>query len=207
MPVAASYNIQIEHQNQLSPRPRPRPPAKYPTMSSLSLYDATIPTAKSAFKAMVTILREGEKHPNAASFPAARLAEDMNPLTYQVHIATQLVEKLVARLTGREPTIFEDNLSSFAEMYERIETVQKVIDATDKDAFNERADLVQAIPMGPMTLDLSGVAYATTFTIPNLYFHLTTTYAILRKEGVQIGKKEYIMDFLAPHLPQAAGGN
>jgi hypothetical protein len=176
-------------------------------MSSFSLYDATIPTAQNAFKSLANILREGEKHANAASFPTARLVEDMNPLTYQVHIAAQLAEKMVARFTGREPTIFEDNLSSFAEMYERIEIVQKALDAADKEIVNQRADLVQATPLGPMSIDLSNTAYATAFTLPNLYFHLTTAYAILRKEGVPIGKRDYLMNFLAPHMPQAAGGN
>jgi hypothetical protein len=176
-------------------------------MSSFSLYDATIPTAQNAFKSMTNILREGEKHANAESFPTARLAEDMNPLTYQVHIAAQLTEKMVARFTGREPTTFEDNLSSFAEMYERIEIVQKVLEAADKETVNQRADHVQATPLGPMNIDLSNTAYATAFTLPNLYFHLTTAYAILRKEGVPIGKRDYLMNFLAPHMPQAAGGN
>lgn len=176
-------------------------------MSSLSLYDTTIPTAQNVFKSMANILREGEKHANAASFPAARLIEDMHPLTYQIHIAAQLTEKMVARFTGREPTIFENNLSSFAEMYERIEIIQKVLDTADKETINQRADLVQATPLGPVSIDLSNTAYATAFTFPNLYFHLTTAYAILRKEGVNIGKRDYLGAFMAPYMPQAAGEN
>lgn len=176
-------------------------------MSSYSLYDASILTAKSVFKTMDHILLEAEKHPNAATFPTARLIEDMKPLTFQIHIAAKLTDQMVARLTDHEVANFEDNLSTYADMHERIEAILKVLDAADKDVVLQRANDVKATSIGPLSADMTGTVYATAFAMPNVYFHLMTAYSILRKEGVPIGKRDFLSEFLKPHLSLGAGAS
>jgi hypothetical protein len=86
------------------------------------------------------------------------------------------------------------------ESYERIETVLKALKEADKDAVNRNGDVVAATPMGEgKTADMSGARYANMIAIPNIYFHVTTAYGILRKEGVQLGKRDYYVGFF-PHL-------
>ncbi|KAJ5082586.1 hypothetical protein N7532_011629 [Penicillium argentinense] len=174
-------------------------------MSSFTFYDATIVPALSAFKTMDHILHEAEKHPDAATFPTARLAEDMYPLTYQIHISSKLTEQMVARLTGREAANFEDNLSSYEEMHERIATILKILDAEDKGIVNRVAEKVEATTIGPLNTEMSNWGYSAAFIIPNIFFHLTIAYAILRGKGVPLGKKDYLKEFLTPHLPESAG--
>ncbi|KAJ5601551.1 hypothetical protein N7510_011085 [Penicillium lagena] len=170
-----------------------------------SLYDGTIRTAKSALETLAHILRKAEESPNANSLLAARLYDDMKPLTFQVYIATQMAERMTARLTGREPTVFEDNFSSYAEMHQRIDKVLKSLSEVDKDNVNKHAEQVKTTQLGSAEVDLTGAAYAHGMTVPNIFFHLNMAYAILRKEGVPLGKRDYLRSFLAPYTTNKSG--
>ena len=166
-----------------------------------SLYDGTIVTAKSALTTLGHILRQAEQQPNAAGLLTARLQEDMKPLTSQIHIATQVTEKMLARLTGREPLIYDENLESFAQLHERLEDAIKALDEVDKDVVNRRGEEVEATVLGPdRILPMSGAAFVNGTAMPNIFFHLTIAYAILRKEGVPLGKRDYIMSFVAAQI-------
>lgn len=166
-----------------------------------SLHDGTIVMASSALTSLAHILRQAEQYPNATDLLAARLYEDMKPLTFQVHIATQVSEKMLARLTGREPVIFDENLSSFADLHERIENVLKALKDADKDVVNQLGEEVKPTTLGPgKILPINGAAFANGTAMPNIFFHLSIAYAILRKEGVPLGKRDYIMSFVAPQI-------
>lgn len=163
-------------------------------------YDGTIVTAKAVLSSLSHILHKAEEQrPDASTLLEARLIEDMYPLSDQVRVATQFGENLVARLTGREPVTFEPKPSTFAECYERIETVLKSLNEADKDTVNQHGDKVELTKLGPYKeTEMSGAAYAHIVALPNIYFHVTTAYGILRKEGVPVGK----LDFYTGFFPQ-----
>ncbi|KAF4455094.1 hypothetical protein F53441_2533 [Fusarium austroafricanum] len=168
---------------------------------AFTLYDATIVEAKLALATLDHILTEGEKHANAASFPDARLCEDMNPLSFQVHAATRFSEKLVARLSGRDSVEFEDKVVTFEDMHTRIRKAQELLEKADKDVVNQQGEEVAptALPSAG-TMDLPGKAFAMGAAVPNINFHLSMAYAILRKEGVPLGKMDFIKAFVGEHI-------
>ncbi|RMJ27542.1 hypothetical protein PHISP_01599 [Aspergillus sp. HF37] len=82
-----------------------------------------------------------------------------------------------------------------------IDTVLHVLDNVDKNVVNQRSDIVEATKMDlEMTIEMSNAMYAHTIALPNIFFHLTTAYAILRKEGVPLGKRDYYVGFFPQHL-------
>ncbi|KAJ5148253.1 hypothetical protein N7526_001605 [Penicillium atrosanguineum] len=108
---------------------------------------------------------------------------------------------MVARLTGREAAIFNEKLDSFAQLYERLSNAIKALSEADKDVVNRRGEEVEATTLGPDTiLPMSGAAFVNGTAMPNIIFHLTIAYAILRKEGVPLGKRDYITSFVAPQI-------
>ncbi|PLB36924.1 DUF1993 domain-containing protein [Aspergillus candidus] len=164
-------------------------------------YDS-IRTAQQALSTLSHILKTAEKsHPDPASLPSARLHPDMQPLSFQVHIATFMSMKLAARLTLQDPPApLENNLTTIDSMQERIKTVQDILDAVPAGDVNAKAEEIKSTPLGPKEVEISGAEYARVFNLPNIYFHLVTAYGILRKEGVPLGKVEYMTEFIGPLL-------
>ncbi|KAL3960890.1 hypothetical protein ACCO45_006007 [Purpureocillium lilacinum] len=137
--------------------------------------------------------------------PQARLCEDMKPLVFQVHTATNLAAKMVARLSGQEPQDLNDNLVSYDDMRVRITEVLNALASADKDLVNKLGEESAPTVMGPgRTLDIPGKAFAMGAAMPNIFFHVSMAYAILRKEGVPLGKKDFIMSFVGEHVMKAA---
>jgi hypothetical protein len=166
-----------------------------------TLYDGTIVVVQGILNTLSHILNQAEQRPDASALLEARLYEDMYPLTDQVRLATQFSENLVARLTGREPVTFKSNLTTFANFYERIETVLKVLNKADKDIVNQHGDMIEATSMGPeKAVEMSGAMYAHSIALPNIYFHVATAYGILRKEGVPLSKLDYYVGFFPQQL-------
>ncbi|KAL2821229.1 hypothetical protein BJX63DRAFT_379682 [Aspergillus granulosus] len=156
-------------------------------------YDGTIAVAQSILRTLSYILQKASTKETLLS---ARLYEDMYPLADQVRLAVQYSENLAARLSGREATQFGGNPASFAESFQRINTVLENLSLADKDVVNENGDKLAPTPVGPgVSVDMSGASYAHTIVLPNVYFHVTTAYGILRKEGVDIGKRDYYEGF------------
>ena len=126
-----------------------------------------------------------------------RVAPDMFPLARQIRIATELPVRALSRLAGVEPPSIDDNEHSFDEFLARIETARTLAHGLDAAAIDADPQGEITFPVGPEnTMTLSRLAYLQTFILPNLYFHVTASYLILRQLGVDIGKR----DFLAvPH--------
>lgn len=165
---------------------------------SHTLYDGTIAVDKAILTSLSHILHKAEERPDASALLQARLVDDMYSLDNQIRIATQYSEFLVARLTGREPVMFDGTPKTFAECYERIDTVLKSLNEADKDVVNQRGDVIELTQLGPKgKAEMTCAAYAHTVTLPNIYFHVTTAYGILRKEGVALGK----LDFYTGYFP------
>lgn len=164
---------------------------------SYTPYDTSVLVCKDALKSLRHILQVAEKQPNSATFPKARLHEDMQPLTFQVEAASVTIAKVVARLSGTEPVSFRFlELETFADMFKRIDQVDELLNHADKDLINSRID--QTIPLPTEsggTAQLAGDGQIFGFSLPNLFFHVSTAYGILRKEGVPLGKSDYIDSF------------
>ncbi|KAL4887877.1 hypothetical protein BDV59DRAFT_196918 [Aspergillus ambiguus] len=123
------------------------------------------------------------QHLKASAVLDARLCAKMYQLADQIRLATQFSENLIARLTGQEPVTFEGNPTTFAECYERIDTVMNVCNKADKSIVDHHGTVIVPTNRGPLEpVDMSGSTYAHTIAFPNIYFHLVTAYGILRKE-------------------------
>lgn len=150
------------------------------------------------FPAMVTILKVAEQHAaendvTEQSLLDARLSEDMHPLLWQFQAVLDLASRGTARLSGQEPGSHELTETNFANLIARIEAVGAELADLDEAALDASTDQQFEIPMGPdASITLSGQDYVLKFLLPNFYFHMTTAYAILRKQGVQLGKLHFL---------------
>lgn len=168
-----------------------------------SFYDGTVPVLQSILTTLKNVLSKAEERPDHEALVQARLYEDMKPLESQIRIATQFSENLIAKLTGREAVTFEDNLASFAQFHERIDKVLESLKGIDKESVNKQAEVVGPVQIGPsMHAEMSHSAYAHGICLPNIYFHLTTAYGILRKEGIPLGKWDYFVGFAQYMIPK-----
>lgn len=164
---------------------------------SVSMYQISIPVFVQMLGNLKKILKIAEKHAAAKKIDPsvllnARLAPDMHPLTRQIQIASDTVKGCAARLSDRAIPKFKDNEKSFADLYRRIDrTVAFVKKAKAKDIDGTEEKVIELkFPQGSMKF--KGKPYLLHFVLPNLYFHVTTAYAILRHNGVNIGKRDYI---------------
>ena len=161
------------------------------------LYDLTVPAFLHGFASMAAFLEKGRAHADEHGIAheemlQARLIEDMHPLVYQVQRASDAAKFCAARLGQVESVSMEDNEASFADLQSRIARTIDFLKSVPADAINGREDATITIKLPNRSFDLSGLAYAQGFALPNFYFHATMTYALLRMKGVPVGK----MDFL-----------
>lgn len=164
-----------------------------------SLYDATIGTTKSAIKSLSNVISIAEKQPNAESFLTASIHPDMKPLTFQVHVITAFAERLVARLVVRDAQDLQNNIATYADIHARLDAATKTLESVDKDTINTKGETVAPTKIGPTDeFNISGAVWAGAAALPNIFFHLVTAYDILRKEGVPLGKRDYLTPFVEP---------
>lgn len=164
---------------------------------SLTMYSAFIPVAIHTLQNLSAILAKGAAHCEArkidpSAFLSARLYPDMFPLSRQVQIASDTVKGAAARLAGIEIPRFEDNETTFAELQARLDKTVAFLKTIQPDQIDgkEDADIVLSFPA--RTFEFKGQAYLTGWVLPNLYFHTTTAYALLRHGGVELGKADYL---------------
>ena len=164
---------------------------------SISMYQVSVPVFVRALSNLRAILEKGAAHAEAKKFKPEvllndRLAPDMHPLTRQVQIATDQVKGCAARLAGVEVPKFEDNEASFEDLYARIDNTLAFVKSLKPEQIDgsENKDVSLPTPRGP--LEFKGQPYLLFFVHPNLYFHCTTAYAILRHNGVELGKMDFV---------------
>ncbi|KAF4591881.1 helix-turn-helix domain-containing protein [Ophiocordyceps camponoti-floridani] len=166
-----------------------------------TLYDASIAVAIDALASLTAVLKKAQESPNAARFSEARLAEDMLPLAFQVHVMTDLAQKLYHRLAGQEPLKWENSLKDYEQMHGRIAQTEELLSKANKEEVNKHDGETVSVGLGPgKTADMTTTAYVNGYILPNIFFHLTTAYAILRKEGVQLGKMDYLRPFIGKYV-------
>lgn len=168
---------------------------------SYSLYEASFPLAKNALSSLEATLKKCQSSPVAASIPTARIHADMLPFTFQVHSVTNTIQNLVARTMGSEPTPYENDMVTLEDMLARVEDVQKKLEAGDEAVVNGRSDEMVTMGMGPgKQVQLLSWQYVQGYVLPNMFFHLVTAYDIARKEGVEVGKLDYLSSFMKAYV-------
>jgi hypothetical protein len=161
------------------------------------MYEASVPVFRQMLGSLSAILDKAEAHATAHKIePAvllqARLYPDMFPLARQVQIAADFAKGSCARLAGAEVPRYDDTEQSFGELKERIAKTLAFIDSLQQQAIeqSEQRDIVLSV--GGNTRQFKGQPYLLNYALPNFYFHMTTAYAILRHNGVEIGKRDFI---------------
>lgn len=164
---------------------------------SLSMYQASVPTFIHMLKNLSSILRKAVAHAEAKKVDSsvlldARLAPDMYPLTQQVQIAADIVKNGSARLAGVAIPRFPDTETSFPELQERIAKTIAFLESLSAAQVDGSEEKTITMDMEGTPLKFNGQSYLLTFVYPNFYFHLTAAYAILRHNGVNIGKLDFL---------------
>jgi len=164
---------------------------------SISMHEASVPVLLRFLRNLDRWLDKAQAHADQKKFDTAilvrsRLAPDMIDLARQVQIASDNAKGCVARLCGLEAPKYEDNEASFAELKERIAKTMAYVAGFKPEQFegSESRDIVLKFPTN--TFEFKGKDYLLHFVIPNFLFHMTTAYNILRHNGVEIGKLDYL---------------
>jgi len=163
----------------------------------MSLYNATIPQMRKMLTNMKSWLVEAEQYADDQSFHqdnflTARLRLDQFTLTQQIQSACDTAKGAAARVSGRENPRHEDNEATFEELVARVDKVLAFLDGFSEDDFAGIDDRVVSLPFLPPTKGAPAADYIIEFVLPNFYFHVTMVYAILRHNGVKLGKRKYI---------------
>jgi hypothetical protein len=165
---------------------------------AISMYTASIPVFKQILNALSDILDKAEAHaaekkiePNALL--QARLFPDMFPFTRQVQIAADFAKSVSARLASVDVPAYEDNEQSFADLRARIAKTVAFVDGL-KPAQIEGSEEREIVlrPGTPKEQKFTGEAYLLNYGLPQFFFHVTAAYSILRHNGVEIGKRDYM---------------
>ena len=164
---------------------------------SFTLYDVAVPPLARMLGNLGHCLEKGaahaqEKGEDFKTYLESRLAPDMFPLIKQVQVACDMAKGAGARLAGVEIPKYDDNETSLAELKDRIARTVAFLKGLDRKAFDgaEGREIVLKFPQREFRFN--GSDYLTGFVLPNVYFHITAAYAILRSKGVPLGKRDYI---------------
>jgi uncharacterized protein len=166
---------------------------------AISLYDVSIPIFTLSLNNLSAILDKAESHAEAKKvdpkvLPQARLIADMLPLSAQIQIACDAAKGAAARLAGLPVPKHEDTEATIVDLKARVGKTLDFIKTIKPEQLQaaETREIVLDLPNG--TLKFTGLNYLTNFVLPNFFFHITMAYALLRKNGVDLGKR----DFLGP---------
>jgi len=170
---------------------------------SLSMYQASVPVFVRALANLRHVLQKGEAHAKAKNVGDAvllqtRLIPDMLPLVKQVQIACDMASRGSARLAGVEPKSFEDSETTLAQLYARIDNAIAYVQGFQSaqiDGSETRAVAFPSRNSPSGELRFEGQAYLFDYVLPNLFFHCTTAYAILREAGAELGKADFLGKF------------
>jgi hypothetical protein len=163
----------------------------------LTMYHASVPVFVRALTNLSAILRKAEEHAAAKKIdPAvlvnARLAPDMFPLSRQVQSASDSAKGCAARLAGMEVPRYEDTESTFPELQGRIAKTVAFMQGVSPEVIAGSEERKIVLKLRGQETSFSGQAYLLTFALPNFFFHVVTAYDILRHNGVEIGKADFL---------------
>lgn len=161
-----------------------------------STYELTAPQLKLMLKNLKNILNKTKKWAEPKKidmgvFLQTRLAPDMFPLSRQIQICTDIAKGCAARLTLQKAPTFEDTEQTLDQFIDRIDKTISYLETVKPEQFNDYKSAVVEFPWNPGKV-LKGQDYLIQHAIPNFYFHLTTAYAILRANGVNLEKADFL---------------
>lgn len=164
---------------------------------TISMYQASVPLFVRMLRNLSAILDKAAAHAEARKIappvlPGLRLIADMFPLSKQVQIATDHAKGCVARLAGVEVPKYEDNEQTIEELKARIARTIAFVESFTADQIDGTEERDIAFTLGGYDLAFKGVDYLVGFALPNFYFHMVTAYNILRENGVEIGKRDFL---------------
>jgi len=164
---------------------------------SLTMYTATVPTCTRALNNLAAILEKAAAHAQARKIDAAvllntRLFPDMFPLATQIHIANDIAQGGAARLAGAQVPAFEAKERSFADWIAATRGTIGYLESLQPAQFEGSEDRTITWQTRTSTRNMQGTAYLFHHVLPNVFFHVTTAYDILRQSGLELGKLDYL---------------
>ncbi|MBC7453587.1 MAG: DUF1993 domain-containing protein [Massilia sp.] len=167
---------------------------------TFSMYSASVPVFKQILNSLAAIIDKAEAHAaekkiDPQALLQARLYPDMFSLTRQMQVAADFAKGACARLAGVEVPKFDDTEHSFADLKARVIKTRAFIDSLAQDSFAASAERDITTGSGDKAKQWKGQVYLSHYALPHFYFHATTAYDILRHNGVDIGKKDFIGSF------------
>ncbi len=164
---------------------------------TLSMYQASVPRFINILGNLSAILDKAQAHVDTkkldeTALTGFRLYPDMLPMARQVMIVTDTAKGLVARLAGVEIPVYDDTEKSLAELKARIAKTVAYLQTFQPTQIDGTEDKEIVIKRGDKETRYTGMQFLLGHAVPNFYFHVTTTYAILRHNGVEIGKRDYL---------------
>ena len=161
------------------------------------MYQASVPSLIRSLNNLVAILEKGAAHAEAKKIDPAvlvnsRLYPDMFLLGRQVQIASDIARKGAARLAGLEAPNLEDNETTFPELIARLGKTTAYLETLTPEQIDGSEEKSITLPVGKDTMTFEGLPFLLSFILPNVYFHVTTAYDILRHCGVDLGKLDYL---------------
>lgn len=164
---------------------------------SVSMYQASIPAIVKGLENLVAILDKATAYCEAKKIDpsvvaSARLFPDMFPLTRQVQIATDHAKGVAARLAGLDVPSFPDEETTFDQLKARIAKTISFVKSVPAVKIEGSEEKEIVLKVGGQEMKFKGADYLLGFVLPNFYFHLVTAYDILRHNGVDIGKRDFL---------------
>ena len=163
----------------------------------MSFYDATVPAFLQILNSLSGLLTKAEAHCEAKKIQPdvlfnARLFPDMLPLSKQVQLVCDFAAKGCARLTHSEVPAVPDTEKTFAELKARLAKTIEYVKTFKPEQFEGGDTKDVTFPVGPTSMTMKGQQFLNGFAFPNFYFHAATTHGILRHNGVEVGKRDFL---------------
>ncbi|MCY7305909.1 MAG: DUF1993 domain-containing protein [Rhodoferax sp.] len=164
---------------------------------TISMYQASVPRFVNILGNFSNILDKAQAHVDSKKIDATilanyRLFPDMLPMTVQVQIACDAAKGVIGRLSGVEMPVFEDDEKTLADLKERVTKTISAIQAVAPNLIDGTEDKAIVVKRGDKETHYKGMQFLLGHAIPNFYFHIATAYNILRHNGVEIGKRDYL---------------
>jgi hypothetical protein len=163
----------------------------------ISMYEASIPLFVHSFRSLRAILEKGAAHAEAKRFDSSvlansRLFPDMLPLINQIQIASDAAKGAAARLAAVDAPKFEDDEKTFPELLARIDKTVDYLQSFKPEQFEGSEERTITIKTRNNSFSFPGLLYLRHWAIPNFFFHMTTAYNLLRHNGVELGKADFL---------------
>lgn len=164
---------------------------------TISMYQVSVPVLISTLNNLVGILEKGAKYAETKKIDPSvlvnsRLFPDMFPLSRQVQIASDIAKRGAAKLAGIEAPNFEDNETTFPELIDRLQKTISYLNTFKPEQIDGSEERTITLQIRENTLSFQGMPFLLYFVLPNVYFHVTTAYDILRHCGVEVGKQDFL---------------